>query len=219
MNLRVLIKRWYVIWICAILCSSGLYYEKSKIVPIIPQTGDIKYIRIVKFHEIPTETLKDTSVEIKMDALVKAWPNLSMLTSGIDDHLDMQKLNPKWGTMTQSQKFGWIEDHFHSNWIGPGMYELIFQMKKDEAKNAEYIKKNNDRIIEEYENYFRESAGMVTYNTSLTTVKNFELIDEVGMPTTQQIEKKYAVIGFVLGALVGVVIVMVWDARKRIAQK
>ena len=39
------------------------------------------------------------------------------------------------------------------------------------------------------------------------------------MPTVKQIEKKYAVIGFVLGALVGVVIVMVWDARKRIAQK
>lgn len=219
MSLRVLIKKWYVIVICAILCSGGLYYEKSKVVPIIPQTGDIKYIRIVKFHEVPLETLKDTSVEIKMDALVKAWPNLSMLTRGIDDRLDMQKLNPKWKNMTQSQKFYWVEEHFRSNWVGPGMYELIFEMKKEEVKDAEYIKKNHEKLIGEYEDYFRKSAGMVTNDTNLTTVKNFELIEEAGMPTAQQIEKKYAAIGFVLGALVGVVIVMVWDARKRIAQK
>lgn len=78
---------------------------------------------------------------------------------------------------------------------------------------------NHEKLIEEYENYFREAAGMVTNDTSLTTVKNFELVDEVGMPTAQQIEKKYTVIGFVLGALIGVVIVMGWNARKRIAQK
>ena len=131
----------------------------------------------------------------------------------------MQKLNPKWIDLAQSQKFKWLTGHFRVNWIGPGIYELIFQMKKDEAKDAEYIKTNHEKLIEEYENYFREAAGMVTNDTSLTTVKNFELVDEVGMPTAQQIEKKYTVIGFVLGALIGVVIVMGWDARKRIAQK
>lgn len=217
MNLRAILKKWYIILLCAVLCAGGLYFEKSRVVPAVPQTGDLTYIRVVKFNQVPAETLKDTSLEIKMDALVKSWPNLSVLANEIDNHIDMQKLNPHWKTMAQSQKLDWLTLHFRINWIGPGMYELIFQMKKDEVKDAEYIKTNHEKLMGEYEDYFRESAGMVTNDTSLTTVKNFELIDEVGMPTTQQIEKKYAVIGFVLGALVGVVIVMVWDARKRIA--
>lgn len=217
MKLKTIIKKWYVILICAVLCASGLYFEKSMVVPAVPQTGDITYIRIAKFNKIPTETLNETNTEINMDKLVKAWPNLSILAKKMEDNFDMQRLNPKWGDMAQSKKIDWLADHYRINWVGPGMYELIFQMKKDEIKDVEYIKENHEKLIEEYENYFQESADMVTNDTNLTTVKYFELVDDEGMPTAQQIEKKYAVIGFVLGALVGLVIVMVWNVRKRIA--
>lgn len=217
MSLNSIIKKWYVIFLCALLGAGGLYFEKKQVVPAIPQTGDMTYIRVVKFEQIPTETLMGTSTEIRMNALVNAWLNLSSLTTRMDNHVEMQKLNPKWTDLAQSQKFKWLTGHFRVNWIGPGMYELIFSMKKNEAKDADYIKANHENLIGEYEDYFKESAGMVTNDTSLTTVKNFELIEEAGIPTAPQVEKKYGVIGFVLGALVGVVIVMVWDARKRIA--
>lgn len=219
MSLNSIIKKWYVIFLCALLGAGGLYFEKKQVVPAIPQTGDMTYIRVVKFEQIPTETLMGTSTEIRMNALVNAWPNLSSLTTRMDDNVEMQKLNPKWTDFAQSQKFKWLTGHFRVNWIGPGMYELIFSMKKNEAKDADYIKANHENLIGEYEDYFKESARMVTNDTNLTTVKKFELIEESGMPTVPQIEKKYAIIGFVLGALVGIVIVMVWDARKRIAQK
>lgn len=217
MSLNSIIKKWYVIFLCALLGAGGLYFEKSRVVPTVPQTGDLTYIRVVKFEQIPTETLMGTSTEIRMNALVNAWPNLSSLTTRMDDNVEMQKLNPKWTDLSQSQKFKWLTGHFRVNWIGPGMYELIFQMKKNEAKDADYIKANHENLIGEYENYFKESAGIVTNDTSLTIVKNFELIEEAGIPTAPQVEKKYGGIGFVLGALVGIVIVMVWDARKRIA--
>lgn len=217
MRLKNIIKKWYIILICAVLCASGLYFEKSMVVPAVPPTGDIMYIRIVKLNQIPTETLNETNIEINLDKLIKAWPNLSILAKTLDDNFDMQRLNPKWRNMSQSQKIDWIANHYRINWVGPGMYELIFQMKKDEVKDAEYIKENHEKLMEEYKNYFQESAGMVTNDTNLTTVKSFELVDDKNMPTVQQIEKKYAVIGFVLGALIGIVIVMVWNARKRLA--
>lgn len=217
MSLNSIIKKWYVIFLCALLGAGGLYFEKKQVVPAIPQTGDMTYIRVVKFEQIPTETLMGTSTEIRMNALVNAWPNLSSLTTRMDNHVEMQKLNPKWTDLAQSQKFKWLTGHFRVNWIGPGMYELIFSMKKNEAKDADYIKANHENLIGEYEDYFKESAGIVTNDTSLTIVKNFELIEEASIPTAPQVEKKYGIIGFVLGALVGVVIVMVWDARKRIA--
>lgn len=219
MSLKAVIKKWYVILICAVLFAGGLYYEKSRVVPAVAQTGDMTYIRVVKFEQVPTETLNETSMEIMMNNPVKAWSNLEVLSRKMDDNIDMEKLNSKWGVMVQSQKFNWLNGHFRIAWTGPGMYELIFQMKKDEVKDAEYIKENHEKILGEYEDYFQEAAGTVTNDTNLTTVKNFELVEDADMPTTQQVEKKYAVIGFVLGALVGVVIVMVWDARKRIARQ
>lgn len=216
MSYKTLIKKWYVILLCAVFCATGLYFEKRQVIPPVPQTGDMTYIRVVRFDQVPMENLQGTNVEIKMDSLVKAWPNLSMLNQQMDESYDMEKLNPKWSDLAQSNKFNWLAGHFRINWVGPGMYELIFQMSKNEPKDAEYIRENHEKLIAEYQEYFQESAGMVTNDTNLTTVKEFELVEDSGMPTTQQIEKKYAIIGFVLGALVGVVIIMVWDARKRI---
>lgn len=60
---------------------------------------------------------------------------------------------------------------------------------------------------------------MVASDTSLTTIKEFGLVEDAGTPTPKQVESKYAIIGFILGALVGVVIVMVWDAGKRYARR
>lgn len=219
MSLRAIMKKWYVILICAILCASGLYYEKSKVVPVTPQTGDITYIRTIKFNQVPIETLGETNAEIKMDALVKSWSNLVLLTERMDNDIDMEKLNTKWGEMDYSQKFDWMTKHFRSNYIGPGMYELIFQIKKNEIKDAEYIKESHEKIMGGYEDYFQESASIVTNDTNLILVKDVELVEDAEIPTVQQIEKKYAVIGFVLGGLVGVIVVMVWDARKRIIQQ
>lgn len=219
MSLRVIIKKWYIVLVCAVLCAGGLYYEKTRVVPVMPQTGDITYIRIVKFNQVPTETLKETNVEIKMDTLLKSWSNLVLLTKRMDNNIDMKKLNMKWDEMEYSQKFNWMTQHFRANWIGPGMYELIFQIKKNEVKDAAYIKESHEKIIGGYEDYFQETASMVTDDTNLMLVKDVELVEDTGMPTVQQVEKKYAVIGFVLGSLIGVIIVMVWDARKRIAQQ
>lgn len=219
MSFRAIIKKWYVILMCAVLCAGGLYYEKSKVVPAVPQTGDMTYIRVVKFNQIPVESLNDTNVEIKLDPLVKAWPNLSELSKQMNSQLDMKKFNPKWGEMPESKRFGWLTGHYRINRIGPGMYELIFQMKRTEAKDQKYIADNHVKLLDVYEDFFRRSASMVASDTSLTTVKEFGLVEDAGTPKPKQVESKYAIIGFVLGALVGVVIVMVWDAGKRYARR
>lgn len=69
-----------------------------------------------------------------------------------------------------------------------------------------------------YENYFSKTATLVTKDTSLSTVKEIQNINEDKVVSKENIEKKYAVIGFVLGALVGVVIVMAWNAKKHLVK-
>ena len=66
-----------------------------------------------------------------------------------------------------------------------------------------------------YQDYFTESANVVATNTRVTTIKEIETIDEGKVITRADVAKKYAIIGFILGSLLGVVIVMVWDAQKK----
>lgn len=219
MNFRSIIKKWYVILICAVICAGGLYFEKSQIHTVVPQTGDMTYIRVVKFNTVPVFTTNQTSTEINVTNLMKAWSNLTELDSQIEANFDMSKMNAEWDKTADSQKMKWLGEHFRVQNMGPGLYELIIQFTKQDAKDSQYIKENSADLMDEYEAYFSKSAALVTNDTSLKTVKEIQNINENKVVSKGNIEKKYAIIGFILGALVGVVIVMAWNTRKRLVKR
>ena len=219
MNLQAIIKKWYVILLCAILCAGGLYYEKSRVSTVIPQTGSMTYIRVVRFDTVPVFTSGQTSEEINVTNLTKSWPYLADLEMQLESEFSMNKLNSQWEKLSDSQKVSWIAGRFRVQRLSPGLYELIVQFQKNDVKDAEYIAENSARMLDVYEKYFLAISGEVTKNTGISRVKEMEKIDEPEVVTRESIEKKYAVIGFVLGALVGVVIVMVWDARKYLIKR
>lgn len=218
MTWRAIIGKWYIILICAILCAGGLYFEKSQVHTIVPQTGDMTYIRVVKFNTVPVFTVNQTSTEINMTHLMQAWSNLTDLDTQIEANFDMNKMNAEWGKTADSQKMKWLGEHFRVQNMGPGLYELIIQFSKKDAKDSQYIKDNSAGLMDMYEAYFSKSAALVTNDTSLKTVKEIQNINEDKVVSKENIEKKYAIIGFILGALVGVVVVMAWNAKKQLVK-
>lgn len=212
-------KKWYVIFICAIVCSGGLYFEKSRVAPIVPQTGDMTYIRVVKFDKIPTLTVSQTSTEIDLTNLMKSWSNLIALQNNIEEKMVMKKFNPEWFQTADSQKIKWMSEHFRIQHLGPGLYELIIQFTKKDAKDSQYVEENHDLLMDTYMSSFKQSASIITDNTDLTIVQETQHIDVSKNVTKTDSEKKYAIIGFVLGALVGLVLVVVWTGRKRESAK
>ena len=214
MSWKAVIKKWYVILLCAILCAGGLYFEKSRVNTVIPQTGNMTYVRVVRFDTVPVLIGYQTSTEINMMNLSKSWPYLSDLETQLETEFSMPKLNAKWAKLTGSQKISWVAGHFRIQYLAPGLYELIVQFQKDDLKDAEYIAENSMRMLDAYEKHFIAISEEVTKDTKISRVKEFENVDTSEPVTKESIEKKYAIIGFVLGALVGVVIIMTWDARK-----
>ncbi|WP_416181781.1 hypothetical protein [Acidaminococcus timonensis] len=215
MNLHAIVKKWYIIIICAVLCAFGLYFEKSKVTTVIPQTGDMTYIRVVQFHTVPVFTANQTSTEIDLTTLMKTWSNLNDLESQIEAHYDMRKLNATWYKMADSQKMKWLGDHFRVQKIGPGLYELIIQFSKKDAKDSQYIKNNETELMDIYMSYVSRTSKLVTNDTELDIIKEVQKVNEDQVISKSTIEKKYAVIGFILGALVGVIIIMVLSARRQ----
>lgn len=216
MSLRAIIKKWYIILICAVLCAFGLYFEKSKATMVIPQTGDMTYIRVVRFRTVPVFTVDQTSSEINITDLIKTWSNLDELNSQLVANFDMEKFNATWDKTADLQKMKWLNDHFRVQKIGPGLYELIIQFTKKDAKDSQYIKDNETKLMNTYMNYVSNTAKLVTSDTKLNVIKEVQKVNEEKVASKSDIEKKYGIMGFVLGALVGVVIIMVWDARNRL---
>lgn len=214
MNFRVLLKKWYIILICALLCAGGLYIEKNQVTNVIPQSGDMTYIRVVKFESVPIFAENQTSKEINLTNLMRAWSNLVDLETQLVNNFDMTKLNANWGKNSDSQNLKWLGEHFRVQNMGPGLYELIIQFNKKDGKNSQYIKENHALLMDLYESYFTNTTQMVAVNTKVDTLKEIEKVDEENVISKENVAKKYAVIGFILGSLLGVVIVMVWDVKK-----
>lgn len=189
MNLKAIIKKWYVILICAALCSVGLYFEKGKVNTIIPQTGDMTYIRVVRFDEVPVFTVNQTSREIDLTDLMKAWSNQFDLESRLESTYDMDKMNAEWDTAAESRKMDWMGNHFRVQNIGPGVYELIIQFSERDAKDSKYIKNINKSLMDTYEDYFVKTATMVTNNTKIRTIKETHMMDEAKVVPVATIQK------------------------------
>ena len=110
-------------------------------------------------------------------------------------------------------------EHFRVQKIGPGLYELIVQFNKNDAKDSQYIKEHEVKLMDTYMAYVSQTAKLVTDDTSLTVLKEVQKINEDQVTSKNAIIKKYAIIGFVLGALVGIVIILGWDARNQLIKR
>lgn len=208
---KEIIRKWYVIMICAVLCAGGVYLEKEMMHPGIPASGDMTYIRVVQFEDIPMMAEQ----EIVVDKGLYAWPNLSKLKDQLESSFNMSKLNSDWGVMKTSKQFSWEGEHFGATKIGPGTYELKVSFSKIDRKDEAYIRDNSDKLLDIYESYFQKVAAVNIPNVELKTIDYYSLIENDFNSSREGIGKKYAIIGFVLGGMLGVALVTVWIAKKK----
>jgi len=211
-NIKNILSKWYIILICAIATSSLLYFEKTKINPSIKQTGDMVYTRTVRFQKVPSYTMGQTTTEIDLSKIMKMASNQENMMKLLESTFIIKNLDSTVDKMNDINKLKWINKHFYAEKVGPGVYELVMKYEKNEPKDAEYIESNNQALMDTFENCFQNSATLLVDDANLYTVKNYKVVEELSPNTEKNFNKKYAFIGFVLGALIGIVIVMVWNA-------
>lgn len=206
-----MLSKWYVVLICALITSGLLYVEKSKVNPSVQQTGDIIFTRTVKFNKVPTFTEGQTTTEINLSKIMKMASSQEYMIKMLEDNFRTSKLDKSLDKMSNLNKLIWVDKHFYVEKVGPGVYELVMKYSRNDPKDAEYIIDNSTALIETYEKAFQESAKMLTPDTSFAEIKKYDIIENISTNTESNINKKYAIVGFVLGALIGIVIVMVWN--------
>jgi hypothetical protein len=211
-NFKKVLSKWYIVLICAFITSGMLYFEKSKVNPSIQQTGDMIFTRTVKFNKIPTFTAGQTTTEINLSKIMKMASSQEYMIKILEDNFKTSKLDKSLDKMSNLNKLIWVDKHFYVEKVGPGVYELVMKYSRNDPKDAEYIIDNSSALIETYEKAFKESSKMLISDTSFDEIKNYDIIENISTNNESNMNKKYAIIGFVLGALIGIVMVMVWNA-------
>ncbi|WP_302491202.1 hypothetical protein [Megasphaera sp.] len=218
--LRFILRKWFVVLLMAIVVSAGLYIEKSQVAPTIPQSGAMRFTTIVKLNNATNANAvflnnKDTMNEVTIIPVIMTWGNEQKFMDNTSMKYDYSKLNKNWQNIkTYQDKFKWFNEHFIGKYLGNNIYEFTLAFKAEDLKDSQYLEEHGSELLADYVNYAETSGNLIYPQAKFSVIESHQFIDKSEAVTPATLAKKYAVIGFVIGALVGIAVLCVLFLKK-----
>lgn len=213
--LKYITSKWYVVLICAILGSGVLYVEKSQVAPSVAMTGDQLYTRLARFEPLPIATIGNGAEEIDLTDMLASKRVLNAFINDTGAQLDFEKLCTGWHNLSLLEKTTWIGKHISVTRVGVGVYEMEIQFVATDARDAAYVEENSGLMMDILGQTVEDETAAQTGNAKLVTVEEKNFVDMKEAVSQGSLQKKYAIIGFILGALVGLSVCAVLSLRRK----
>lgn len=210
-----LLKRWYVILLCALVGAGAMYVEKGHVAPSVAVNGDLLYTRVLRTEPVPVVHFGGTAEEVVLVSEPVTWRVIQTLIDEWDKSLDIEKLDKSWRGLKLNDQLQWIGKHAHFVHIGPGLYEIEVQFASTDAKDTEYIEQHAQEMMDAFERSLTKSCAAQLGGSKFVQVDEFSLVNTGRVVTQGTLQKKYIAIGFVLGALAGAAVLAVLSLRRR----
>lgn len=213
--LKYVIKHWYVVLLFAIVGAVALYVEKAQVAPSVAVNGNLLYTRIVKFEPVPYVSYGGEAKEIDVTGVITSWRAAHTFFSDMENNVDIEKICIGWGNLNLNERMNWVEKHVRFIKIGPGLYELEIRLAATDGKDTAYVEENYEKMMDSYVETVRKTANPIINNSQIKVVDTFNLADTRQEVTQAGLQKKYIIVGFVLGGLVGMAILALLSLRAR----
>ena len=120
------------------------------------------------------------------------------------------KFAKDWERKTRVQKKNWLASHLRVKNYGAGRLEVGFYFKSTEPMDAGYLEKNGVRYARDYLSFVhaKDSFGKYTVTGETSTIPKQTVISQ------DRVNVKYGVIGFMLGLVSAVTVLLTWNLRK-----
>lgn len=208
-------KRWYIVLICAVIGAGLLYVEKSQVAPSVEVNGDLLYTRVLCVDPLPVYTIGNTSYEVDLLPMIASKRSVNTLIVDLGAAMDFEKLSRGWGNLKQNDKTAWVARHFHVSHIGPGLYELEVEFASTDAKDTAYLEAHSGELMDVFMQVIDKTTAMQRGAGHVVKVEDFNLSDTKEIVTQQGLQKKYIIVGFVLGGLVGTAVLSLLSLRRK----
>ena len=214
MILRSVLRRWYVVLLCALMGAGGLYVEKSDVAPSVAVQGDVLISRIVKVDPVPYAEFGNTAEEIDLTEGFETWRTAYTLMEVWENDLEMEKVCAGWYRLGVMDRVKWFSRHLKFIKLGPGIYEFDMNLAETDAKDTAYVQEHKEQMLDGLAKVISEVSAPYIGEAHWTKVEDFDMVNLREKATQGGLQKKYAVVGFVLGALAGIAILSVLALRK-----
>lgn len=203
-------NRWKLVLLIAILAAAALVGEKALTkAPLAKSTS----VYIEQQVHIRYEGVQPGTA--KYEGLFSSYGNLLAFLRQSEQTFDYTKFQPGWNDMDEETKCKWLKKHLVVYDVTPGIVGAAFYVGQNEWKDAAYARENSERFLETFLRFNEELLQQFDPSVTFELQEPIELSPKEIAVSRSSFLAKYAVIGFVLGALAGIFIVLVFAVRKR----
>ena len=147
-----------------------------------------------------------THIFVAGSLTIEALPFLYRFINSHRDTFDYQKLNGNWNSLNDLSKLIWLKKHLIVESFEHNVYVFSFNVEASDPHDYDYVKDNAARFLDAYVEFARRECSKAGIG-ELVMVERVELIPDSTTVTRRQLVFKHAIIGAVIGLLVGLIVV------------
>ena len=199
---KALKKRWYIIFILGLLVSIGMVCEKNYTGVYKIKTGNSLQTRIV---ELKKYDYKNVSNEFALEKYMKVYSVIDDFLKTSEARYDYSGIVKGWASFDYEKKYKWVQQHIYIHNLGENIYEVCLNIPVKEANDLDYILQINSKLLDDYIAFANNKILELRVGNQIRVLNSFEMLPVEQNVNKNQILKKYAIMGFVLGAVLAVV--------------
>lgn len=203
------LKNFLIVILCGFFGCTALIVEKNYTTDYVVKTDRAYVMDIVQFSTGETNVYEDL---FDYKGLLLTSYNLNQFANS--DEVDFSQLNANWNKMSKDQKLKWLSDVIKVNSFKDGVCEIGIDFSKNTPKNMEYMQTNSNVILQTFENTSLKTLQMVKPTSSAKIINHTEVLPEKIMLPKDKILLKYGIIGFMLGAIIAMLGILVRTAGR-----
>ena len=204
------------ILLCGILCAGLLVIEKVFFTKFSIQVGG----PVTGEYIVSVVDAKDRSnpkKQLNYPAVMHSDANLADFIKLLEKerHFEFVKLNPNWVRLTDVQKRQWLRQHVRIQNYQGNNFRIVYNLNQREVYDLAFLQKNSSVFMDSFIQQTNRTVKKIKPGTDIKVVKqNFSYPKELPL-NRNDVLIKYGIIGFVLGSLFSMLLVLVPVLRKQ----
>lgn len=209
----LIIKKAGCILICGFLCAGLLLIEKAFFTDFHVLTGTFMAETVIAVHEDPKGAASKQITNYP--ALIRSKVNLGATIKELEQmhHYDFTKMVYNWKRLNGQDKIKWMQVHTRVYRNG-NVYTSVFILDKKELLDLDFLQQNANLLISTFTKHTVACIQKAKQNTIVTVIGTQLLYPKEVDVKKSDTMCKYGVIGFVLGAVLASLAVIVQGLRR-----
>lgn len=206
-------KKYWVVLLCMVLFSVALSVEKMCFTEVVYTPTSAYVQKAVSISLKDNNVVNDSSVNNA--GVLVSFLMYDDFIRHAQDKYDYSKIVKGWDDLPADKKVEWWRKHLWVDNVSSGFCMYNLYIPAEEVVDASYIKENADMFLTDYIELSQQKLQKYLGTTGYSVEESFEIPAEQKVVSSKKRIAKYAVIGMILGAMVGIILVFANALRMR----